>query len=195
MNNESLTHIFLDAFLINNFVLCVFLGMCSFLGLSAKFATAWRMGVSVMFVITVSDILSYGVNLLLVHFHAEYLRIIMFIVIIAATVQLTEMFIKKVSPALFRELGVYLPLITTNCAVLAVPIFQTSRGYNFVQSTVFSVAASGGYCAALVLLSLVRERVLLSDVPSLAKGTAMTLVLAAILSMAFMGFGGMGGGG
>jgi len=195
MNNESLTHIFLDAFLINNFVLCVFLGMCSFLGLSAKFATAWRMGVSVMFVIIVSDILSFAVNLLLVQFHAEYLRIIMFIVIIAATVQLTEMFIKKVSPALFRELGVYLPLITTNCAVLAVPIFQTGRNYNFVQSTVFAVAASGGYCAALVLLSLVRERVMLSDVPSLAKGTAMTLILAAILSMAFMGFGGMGTGG
>ena len=195
MNNESLTHIFLDAFLINNFVLCVFLGMCSFLGLSAKFATAWRMGVSVMFVIIVSDIVSFAVNLLLVRFHAEYLRIIMFIVIIAATVQLTEMFIKKASPALFRELGVYLPLITTNCAVLAVPIFQTQRSYDFVQSVVFAVAASGGYCAAIVLLSLVRERVQLSDVPSLAKGTAMTLVLAAILSMAFMGFGGMGSGG
>jgi electron transport complex protein RnfA len=192
---ESLTHIFLDAFLINNFVLCVFLGMCSFLGLSAKVATAWRMGVSVMFVIIVSDILSFAVNLLLVRFHAEYLRIIMFIVIIAATVQLTEMFIKKVSPALFRELGVYLPLITTNCAVLAVPIFQTGRGYDFVQSTVFAVAASGGYCAALVLLALVRERVMLSDVPSLARGTAMTLILAAVLSMAFMGFGGMGNGG
>jgi electron transport complex protein RnfA len=195
MNHESLTHIFLDAFLINNFVLCVFLGMCSFLGLSAKFATAWRMGVSVMFVIVVSDILSFATNLLLVRFHAEYLRIIMFIVIIAATVQLTEMFIRKASPALFRELGVYLPLITTNCAVLAVPIFQTARSYGFVQSTVFAVAASGGYCAALVLLSLVRERVLLSDVPTLARGTAMTLVLAAILSMAFMGFGGMGNGG
>jgi len=143
----------------------------------------------------VSDILSFATNLLLVRFHAEYLRIIMFIVIIAATVQLTEMFIKKASPALFRELGVYLPLITTNCAVLAVPIFQTARGYGFVQSTIFAVAASGGYCAALVLLSLVRERVLLSDVPSLARGTAMTLVLAAILSMAFMGFGGMGNGG
>jgi len=194
VNNESLSHIFVDAFLINNFVLCVFLGMCSFLGLSQKFATAWRMGVSVMFVITVSSVLSFAVNLLLVELHAEYLRLIIYI-IIAATVQLTEMFIKKASPALFRELGVYLPLITTNCAVLAVPLFQTSRGYGFVQSTVFSIAASGGYCAALVLLSLVRERVALSDVPNLAKGTAMTLVLAAILSMAFMGFGGMGNGG
>ena len=192
--NDSLTHIFLDAFLINNFVLCVFLGMCSFLGLSGKLSTAWRMGVSVMFVITVSSILSFGMNLLLVDLHAEYLRIITYIIIIAATVQLTEMFIKKTSPGLFRELGVYLPLITTNCAVLAVPLFQTSRGYTFVQSTVFAIAASGGYCLALVLLSIVRERIDLSDVGSLAKGTALTLVLAAILSLAFMGFAGMGNG-
>ncbi len=193
--NESLSHIFIDAFLINNFVLCVFLGMCSFLGLSAKFGTAWRMGVSVMFVITVSSILAYGTNLILVLAHAEYLRIITYIVIIAATVQLTEMFIKKTSPALFRELGVYLPLITTNCAVLAVPLFQTARNYNLVQSTVFAVAASSGYCMALVLLSLVRERTDLSDIPSLAKGTALTLILASILSLAFMGFAGMSSGG
>ncbi len=192
--NDSLTHIFLDAFLINNFVLCVFLGMCSFLGLSGKFSTAWRMGVSVMFVITVSAILAYGTNVLLVALHAEYLRLITYIIIIAATVQLTEMFIKKTSPALFRELGVYLPLITTNCAVLAVPLFQTSRGYNLLQSTVFAIAASGGYCMALVLLSLVRERVELSDVPSFARGTVLTLVLASILSLAFMGFAGMGNG-
>ncbi len=193
--NESLGHIFVDSFLINNFVLCVCLGMCSFLGLSAKFSTAWRMGVSVMFVITVSGILSYGMNIVLVMLHAEYLRLIVYIVIIAATVQLTEMFIKKNSPALFRELGVYLPLITTNCAVLAVPLFQTARNYNFVQSTVFALSASGGYCMAMCLLALVRERTELSDVPSLARGTALTLVLASVLSMAFMGFAGMGGGG
>jgi electron transport complex protein RnfA len=193
--NDSLGHIFVDAFLINNFVLCVFLGMCSFLGLSSKVATAWRMGVSVMFVITVSAVLSYGANLILVAVHAEYLRLIVYIVIIAATVQLTEMFIKKNSPALFRELGIYLPLITTNCAVLAVPLFQTARNYNLVQSTVFALAASGGYCMAMVLLALVRERTELSDVPSLARGTALTLVLASVLSMAFMGFAGMGGGG
>jgi len=193
--HESLTHIFLDAFLINNFVLCVFLGMCSFLGLSGKFSTAWRMGVSVMFVIIVSSVVSYGANMIMVHFHAEYLRIIVYIVIIAATVQLTEMFIRKKSPALFRELGVYLPLITTNCAVLAVPLFQTGRHYDLIQSTVFALAASGGYCAALILLSLVRERTDLGDIPQLAKGTALTLVLASILSLAFMGFAGMGNGG
>ena len=192
--HESLSHIFVDALLINNFVLCVFLGMCSFIGLSGKFSTAWRMGVSVMFVIIVSSILAYGTNLILLRFHAEYLRIITYIVIIASTVQLTEMFIKKNSPALFRAMGVYLPLITTNCAVLAVPLFQTSRNYTLVQSVVFAIAASGGYTMAIVILSLVRERIELSDVPNLAKGTALTLVLAAILSMAFMGFGGMGNG-
>lgn len=193
--NDSLGHIFVDALLINNFVLCVFLGMCSFLGLSSKFATAWRMGVSVMFVITVSSILAFGTNLILVRYHAEYLRIITYIVIIAATVQLTEMFIRKTSPALFRAMGIYLPLITTNCAVLAVPVFQTARNYSFVQSVVFAIAASGGYTLAMVILSLVRERVELSDIPDLARGTALTLVLAAILSMAFMGFAGMGNGG
>jgi electron transport complex protein RnfA len=192
--NDTLGHIFIDSLLINNFVLCVFLGMCSFLGLSSKFSTAWRMGVSVMFVITVSGVLSYGAHAMLVALHAEYLRIIVYIVIIASTVQLAEMFIKKTSPALFRELGVYLPLITTNCAVLAVPLFQDSRGYNLIQSTVFAIGASGGYCLALMLLALIRERTYLSDVPSLAKGTALTLVLAAILSMAFMGFAGMGSG-
>ena len=193
--NDSLRHIFIDSLLINNFVLCVFLGMCSFIGLSQKFSTAWRMGVSVMFVITVSGVLSYEARQLMMYLHVEYLRIIVYIIIIASTVQLTEMFIKKTSPALFRELGVYLPLITTNCAVLAVPLFQDSRGYNLVQSTVFAIAASGGYCLALMLLSLIRERTYLSDVPSLAKGTALTLILAAILSMTFMGFAGMGTGG
>ena len=105
------------------------------------------------------------------------------------------MFIRKSSPTLFRELGVYLPLITTNCAVLAVPLFQTNRGYSLVQSTVFAVAASGGYCGALVLLAVVRERTDLSDIPTLARGTVLTLVLASILSLAFMGFAGMGNGG
>lgn len=192
MNPESLLHIFIDSLLINNFVLAVFLGMCSFLGLSGKYSTAWRMGGAVTFVITVSSIFSYGINKLLVYFHAEYLRIITFIVIIAATVQLTEMFIKKTSPALFRAMGVYLPLITTNCAVLAVPLFQTSRSYNLIQSVVFALGASAGYTMAMAILSLVRERIDLSDVPKLAQGMVVVLVLACILSMSFMGFAGIG---
>jgi electron transport complex protein RnfA len=195
MNEQSLGHIFVDSLLINNFVLSVFLGMCPFLGLSGKFQTSWRMGVCVIFVITVSSILSYGVNLLLVALHADYLRLISFIVIIACTVQLIEMFIKKTSPALFRALGVYLPLITTNCAVLAVPLLQTSRNYGFAQSVVFAISASGGFCLAMVLMSQIRERVDFSEIPSVARGTAIALILAAMLSLSFMGFAGMGGGG
>ncbi|MCZ2150641.1 MAG: RnfABCDGE type electron transport complex subunit A [Bryobacterales bacterium] len=194
MNHASLSSIFLDSLLINNFVLSVFLGICPFIGVSGKFATAWRMGISVIFVITVSSILAYASNLLLVTLHAEYLRIITFIVIIASTVQLLEMFIKKTSPLLFRALGIYLPLITTNCAVLGVALFQTAREYSFAQSVVFAVGASAGFALALVIMSVIRERLELSDIPDMARGTALVLMLAGILSMAFMGFAGMGGG-
>jgi electron transport complex protein RnfA len=193
MNTESLTSVFIESFLIHNFVLVVFLGMCSFIGISGKRATAWRLGVAVMFVITMSSILCYAMNLILVRFKAEYLRIIVYIVIIAAMVQLTEMFIKKTSPALFRQLGIFLPLITTNCAVLAVPLFQTTRQYSLIQSVVFAVGASGGYTMAMVIMSVIRERMELSDPPELAHGAVLTLVIAGILSLSFMGFSGMAG--
>lgn len=194
MNDVSLSFIFLDALLINNFVLSVFLGICPFLGVSNKFSTAWRMGVSVIFVITVSSVLAYASNVLLVALHAEYLRIITFIVIIASTVQLVEMFIKKSSPALFRALGIYLPLITTNCAVLGVALFQTAREYSFAQSVVYAAGSSAGFCLALVLIAAIREKLELSDIPDTAQGTALVLMLAGVLSLAFMGFAGMGGG-
>jgi electron transport complex protein RnfA len=194
MNDASLSSIFIDSLLINNFVLSVFLGICPFIGVSGKFSTAWRMGVSVIFVIAVSSVLAFGTNVMLVGFHAEYLRIISYIVIIASTVQLVEMFIKKTSPALFRALGIYLPLITTNCAVLGVTLFQTARNYSFSQSVVFAVGSSAGFTLALIIMSLVRERLELSDIPKVARGTALVLYIAGILSMAFMGFAGMGGG-
>jgi len=192
MNDASLGAIFVDSLLINNFVLSVFLGICPFIGVSAKLATAWRMGVSVIFVMTVSSLLAFGMNALLIAFGAEYLRIISYIVIIASTVQLAEMFIRKTSPALFRALGIYLPLITTNCAVLGVALFQTAREYSFAQSVVFAAGSSCGFALALVLIAIIRERLDLSDVPDAARGTAMVLMLAGMLSMAFMGFGGMG---
>jgi electron transport complex protein RnfA len=192
MNDASLGGIFLDSLLINNFVLSVFLGICPFIGVSGKLSTAWRMGVSVIFVITVSSVLAYGMNALLVRVGAEYLRIISFIVIIASTVQLVEMFIKKTSPALFRALGIYLPLITTNCAVLGVALFQTAREYSLAQSVVFALGSSCGFALALVLMAMIRERLELSDIPDVARGTALVLMLAGTLSMAFMGFGGMG---
>ncbi|MFN7932770.1 MAG: RnfABCDGE type electron transport complex subunit A [Bryobacteraceae bacterium] len=193
MNEVSLGFIFIDSLLINNFVLSVFLGICPFIGVSNKFSTAWRMGVSVIFVIVVSSVLAYGTNSLLINLHAEYLRIITYIVIIASTVQLVEMFIKKTSPALFRALGIYLPLITTNCAVLGVALFQTARNYSFAQSVVFALGSSMGFTLALVIMSIIRERLELSDIPNLAKGTALVLMIAGTLSLAFMGFAGMGG--
>lgn len=193
MNHESLISIFLDSMFIHNFVLTVFLGMCSFIGISGKTSTATRLGFAVMFVITMSSILCYGANVVMVQMHVEYLRIVIYIVIIAAMVQLTEMFIKKTSPTLFRELGIFLPLITTNCAVLAVPLFQTSRNYGLAQSTVFAVGASGGYTLAMFIMSVIRERVELSDVPDLSKGAITTLIIAGFLSLAFMGFSGIGG--
>ncbi len=193
MNNQSLSYILIDSLLIHNFVLSVFLGMCSFIGISRKQATATRLGAAVMFVIVVSSFLCYFTNLLLVAYHAEYLRIILYIVIIAAMVQLTEMFIKKTSPSLFRELGIFLPLITTNCAVLAVPLFQTSREYGLLQSVVFATGASGGYLLAMFIMSVVRERMELSDPPNVSRGAVLTLVIAGILSLSFMGFSGMGG--
>lgn len=192
MNSASLWFIFVDSLLINNFVLAVFLGICPFLGVSGKLDTAIRMGAAVVFVMLVSSALTYGINLLLVHLDAEYLRIISYIVVIASTVQLVEMFIKKKSPALFRALGIYLPLITTNCAVLGVAMFQTIRDYSFVQSMVFSLGSGLGFTLALVIMSGIREQLNLSDVPNAAKGTALALMVAGILSMAFMGFAGLG---
>ena len=193
MNSASLGFIFIDSLLINNFVLAVFLGICPFLGVSGKLDTASRMGAAVIFVMLVSSALTYGINLLLIYLGAEYLRIISYIVVIASTVQLVEMFIKKTSPALFRALRIYLPLITTNCAVLGVAMFQTFREYNFAQSIVFSLGSGLGFTLALVIMSGIREQLNLSDIPNVAKGTALALMVAGILSMAFMGFAGLGG--
>jgi len=192
MNQSSLLFIFIDSFIINNIVLMVFLGICPFLGVSGKRDTAFRMGVAVIFVLLVSSSITYGLNQLLVAWHAEYLRIISYIVVIAAAVQLVEMFIKKTSPGLFRALGIYLPLITTNCCVLGVAMFQTFREYNFAQSMVFSLGSGMGFTLALVIMAGIREQLDLSDVPTLAKGTGIALMVAGILSMAFMGFAGLG---
>ncbi|GMV94628.1 MAG: RnfABCDGE type electron transport complex subunit A [Candidatus Hydrogenedentes bacterium] len=192
MNSASLSFIFIDSLLINNLVLAVFLGICPFLGVSGKLETATRMGGAVIFVMLVSSTLTFGINRLLIAVDAEYLRIIAYIVVIASTVQLVEMFIKKTSPALFRALGIYLPLITTNCAILGVAMFQTFREYSFIQSLVFSIGSGLGFALALVIMSGIREQLNLADVPNVAKGTAIALMVAGILSMAFMGFAGLG---
>lgn len=193
MNNDSLFFIFLNATLINNFVLALFLGICPFLGVSGKMETATRMGMAVMFVMLVSSVCAYGINIGLDYIGAPYLRLICYIAVIASAVQLVEMFMKKYSPALFRALGIFLPLITTNCAILGLALFQTQKGYNFVQSLVYAVGAGLGFTIALSIMAGLREQLDLADVPNVVKGAALTLVLAGILSLAFMGFGGLGG--
>ena len=191
--HETAFQIFINALLANNFVLAMFLGLCPFLGVSGKLDTAFPMGVATTFVMLVASLCAYGLNMLLGYLHLEFLRLISYIVIIASSVQLVEMVLKKYSPTLFRALGIYLPLITTNCAVLGVALFQTAREYDFVQSVTFSVGGGAGFTLALVLMASVRERLTLSDVPSVAQGTALSLMLAGILSLAFMGFAGLGG--
>jgi len=195
MAGESLSFIFLNALVINNFVLAMFLGICPFLGVSAKKDTALNMGIATTFVMFVSSMCAYALNWVLVALGIEFLRLISYIVVIASAVQLVEMFIKKTSPALFRALGIYLPLITTNCAVLGIAVFQTAKGYNLLQSAVYSIGAGAGFTLALLLMAGLREKLNLADVPSVARGAGMTLMLAGLLSLAFMGFAGLGGGG
>ncbi|MEE9268722.1 MAG: RnfABCDGE type electron transport complex subunit A [Candidatus Krumholzibacteria bacterium] len=193
MNDVSSLQIFINAALINNFVLSMFLGICPFLGVSGRVDTALRMGAAVTFVMLVSSICAFGIHRALVAIDAPYLHLISYIVVIASAVQLVEMFIKKFSPALFRALGIFLPLITTNCAILGLALFQTNRQYSFGQSLSFALGAGAGFTLALLLMSGLRQRLELADVSSVVKGAALTLMLAGILSMAFMGFAGMGG--
>jgi len=192
MNDASLWSVFLNAALVNNFVLAYFLGICPFFGVSSKLETAVRMGGAVSFVMLVASICAFLINLLLDLVDAPYLRIISYIMVISSTVQLVEMLMKKLSPATFRAMGIYLPLITTNCAILGLALFQTNRGYDFLQSVVYAIGAGAGFALALVLMAGVREKLDLAEVPDIVKGTAAALVVAGILSMGFMGFAGLG---
>jgi electron transport complex protein RnfA len=193
MQPDSLTFIFLNAFIINNFVLAMFLGICPFLGVSGKIKTAWNMGLAVIFVMVVSSVCAFGINWFLVKYNLEFLRLISYIAVIASAVQLVEMTVKKFSPALFRTLGIFLPLITTNCAILGLALFQTNRSYDFLQCLAFSVGAGAGFTLALVLMAGLREKLELADVPDVSMGAAMSLMLGGMLSLAFMGFAGLGG--
>ncbi|MFQ5445558.1 MAG: electron transport complex protein RnfA [Saprospiraceae bacterium] len=192
MKEESLWYIFINASLINNFVLAYFLGICPFLGVSGKMETASKMGGAVTFVMLISSMCAYGIHALLVAVNAPFLQLISYIVVIAATVQLVEMFIKKMSPALFRALGIFLPLITTNCAILGLALFQTNKGYGFFESFVYALGAGAGFTLALVLMAGLREKLDFAEVPNVVKGTVLTLLVAGILSLSFMGFAGLG---
>ncbi len=193
MESESLSFIFLNALIINNFVLSLFLGICPFLGVSAKYNTAWNMGLATMFVMLVSSVCAYAINTLLVQFELEFLRLICYIAVIASAVQLVEMVMKRFSPTLFRALGIFLPLITTNCAILGLALFQTFREYSFVQCLVYSFGAGAGFTLAIMLMAALRERLELSFLPDVTQGAVLSLMLAGLLSLSFMGFAGLGG--
>ncbi|MBK8638520.1 MAG: RnfABCDGE type electron transport complex subunit A [Chromatiaceae bacterium] len=187
---NDLLWIFVSTLLINNFVLAYFLGICPFLGVSQRLDTAFRLGMATSFVMLITGLCVWFLNTYILE-HAPYLRLISFIVVIASTVQFIEMVIKKLSPALFRALGIYLPLITTNCAVLAIAIFTTNKGYGLVEGMVYALGSGLGFTLAMVLMAGLRQETELAPVPRLIRGTAMNLIIAGILSTAFMGFAGL----
>ena len=181
----------IGAILIENFVLVQFMGICPFLGVSKKVETATGMGLAVVFVMACASVITYFVNMLLVLLEIEYLQTIAFILVIAVLVQFVEMFLKKSVPALYNSLGIYLPLITTNCAVLGVAILNVTKGLNLIESLVYGAMAGVGFTLAIILLAGVRERLESSDIPEFLKGMPITLIAASLLSIAFMGFSGM----
>jgi electron transport complex protein RnfA len=190
MSLSHLAGIFFGALVINNFTLSYFLGLCPFFGVSGRLDTAFRLGLATTFVMLITAVCTWALNTYVL-VHAPYLRLISFILVIASAVQFVEMFVKKVSPALFRALGIFLPLITTNCAILGLAIFQTNRGYGLLEGLIFALGAGGGFILALVLMAGLRQEAELSTVPALIRGQALNLLIAGILSMAFMGFAGL----
>ncbi len=188
----SLLLILISAVFVNNFVLARFLGICPFLGVSKKVETAIGMGMAVIFVMTVASVVTWFIQyFILIPFGIEYLQTIAFILVIASLVQLVEMIIQKTSPVLYQSLGIFLPLITTNCAVLGVAVLNIQKTYNFLESVVFAVGAGLGFTLAMVLFAGLRERIDLCPVPNSFRGTAIALVTAGLLSLAFMGFAGL----
>ena len=183
--------IIMAAFLSQNFILVKFYGICPFMGVSKKIDTALGMGMAVTFVMALASAACYLVNLLLVALGATYMQTVAFILVIASIVQVVEMFLKKMVPALYKALGVFLPLITTNCAVLGVVLVNVQAGYNFLLSVVNGAAGGLGFTIAIVLFASVRERVDKADCPECFKGYPLALIAAGLLALAFMGFSGL----
>ncbi|MEW5755293.1 MAG: electron transport complex subunit RsxA [Pseudomonadota bacterium] len=181
-----------SAALVNNVILARFLGLCSFMGVTTRIDTAIGMGMATTFVITVSSIADWAVQTYLLQpYNLGYLRTVTFILVIAAAVQFTEMTVKKVSPPLFKMLGIYLPLITTNCAVLGVALLLVEGKMNFISSVLFAFGSSIGYSLVMVIFAGLRERLVLADVPRLFAGPPIGFIVASLLALAFMGFSGM----
>ncbi|MGM0369373.1 MAG: electron transport complex subunit RsxA [Bacillota bacterium] len=184
--------IFMTASITNNFILAQFLGICPFLGVSKEVPTAFSMGLATTFVMTTSAISVWFVNsFILVPLGLEYLKYVAFILVISSFVQLTEMIVRKVSPPIYKALGIFLPLITTNCAILGLALKIPINGYNFIESTIYGLGAGVGFTLAIVIMASMRERLAFADVPKPLKGAPITLLIAGLMSMAFMGFAGM----
>jgi len=189
---KELFLILVGSVLVNNFVLARFLGICPFLGVSKKLKTACGMGAAVIFVMGLSSVVTDVIydTILLPH-DLLFLKTVVFILVIASLVQLVEMVLQKLSPGLYQALGIYLPLITTNCAILGVALINIVKNYNFIKSLIFGVGAGVGFTIALIIMAGIRERLELADIPGPLKGIAITLIIAGLLSMAFMGFSGL----
>ncbi len=184
--------ILLSTILVNNYVLVKFLGLCPFMGVSRKVETAIGMGLATTFVLTLSSICAYLTDhYLLIPLSLEYLRTIAFILVIAVVVQFTEMVVHKTSPLLYQALGIYLPLITTNCAVLAAALLNVQAQHNFIASALYGFGAAVGFSLIMVLFAGMRERIVVADVPVYFRGPAITLITAGLMSLAFMGFAGL----
>jgi len=184
--------LFISFVIVNNFVLSQFLGVCPFLGVSKKIDAAFSMGLAVTFVMSITAVASWAVNnFILKKFGLEILEYVVFILVIASLVQFVEMFVKKVSPPLYRALGIYLPLITTNCAILGLALLISLKEYNFLQGLVMGIGGGVGFTLALVLMAGIREELEAADVPEPMKGAGITLIIAGIMALGFSGFAGL----
>ena len=188
---NALLGILLSAVLTENYILVKFYGICPFMGVSKKIDTAMGMGMAVTFVMALASAACWAVNLVLLALDAAYMQTVAFILVIASIVQVVEMFLKKSVPALYKALGVFLPLITTNCAVLGVALVNVQTGYDFLQSVINGAAGGLGFTLAIVLFASIRERVDKTDCPRAFKGFPITLISAGLLALAFMGFSGL----
>ena len=192
MDWQTLLTIALGAILVNNFILVQFLGICPFMGVSKKMDTAVGMGFAVIFVMGLASALCYPVNLLLVKLDMEFMQTVTFILVIAALVQFVEMFLQKTIPSLYEALGVYLPLITTNCAVLGVVLLNVQENYNFIESVVYGLTGGVGFLLAIVLFASIRERLAINaETPKCFEGFPIALITAGLMALAFSGFSGL----
>lgn len=184
--------LFLLAFIVNNFIFLQFLGICPFIGVSNKLSSAFSMGLATTFVMIVAAILTWLINnYILIPFELTFLKTVVFILVIASSVQFVEMFIKKTSQPLYRALGIFLPLITTNCAIMGLSLLVADKGYGLVDAIVFAIGAGAGFTLAISIMASIREELELSDVPRALRGAPLTLIIAGILALGFMGFAGM----